>query len=391
VTSANLPLSILVVVPFTAGWLVLLYYLDPRWREKKIGHAPVLLMAAGGLSLLCVRPLYAINPFLGSSPLGPFAYHFFVVGFSEEFAKFVVFILMTRILKSLREPADGIIQGAAVGIGFSIVEDVIYGATYGPGVVLYRAIGLGVHALAGAIWGFAWAGAVYENTEASNRGAFFAAIGMFALATLFHSLYNTICATVYDYSRAEALIIVLQLVALAASGAALVWMRRRSPYHAFPYSEAEQAVEYIQRGLAHNPGSLTLTRRLGVYLIAAGRYRDAVARLSTVADRRPDNPILQVMLGVAAIGATTEVPLGAPAADKSEPINGEELIHSGAGRLTDIQYRKLNRELGRIIPDACLQERVEALLRLPERQIELDRRRVDSLAGRPRQTGRRCR
>lgn len=111
--------SITIVFPFLVGWIYLLYRIDRRWPEKRSGHVVLLMIAAGGLSTIPAALAYRVNPLGLTYWYGPLAYNFAVVGINEEMVKFAVFILTVRVLKSIREPQDGTVQGTAVGVGLA--------------------------------------------------------------------------------------------------------------------------------------------------------------------------------------------------------------------------------------------------------------------------------
>jgi len=192
-------ISMAIVFPALALWLVILYRMDRNWRDKRSGHVIALMVLAGGLSVIPTGFAYDINPFWFTYSYGAFPFNFAVVGLTEELVTFLTFIVMTRVLKSIREPQDGVIQGAAVGVGFTIVENVMYGLWYGPSVTLMRSFLVAIHALAGAFWGFAWAGAVYENIEDRQPQAYRLALLGFIPVAVVHSLYNTLTYVAVDF------------------------------------------------------------------------------------------------------------------------------------------------------------------------------------------------
>jgi RsiW-degrading membrane proteinase PrsW (M82 family) len=249
----DLLISTAIVFLATALWLVLLYRLDPNWRDKRSGHVIALMVLAGGVSTIPAWFAYDINPFWFTYRYGAFPFHFAVAGMTEELVKFVTFILMARVLKSIREPHDGIIQGAAIGVGFSAVEDILYGFWMGPQVALTRTLLVGFHALAGAFWGFAWAGAVYENIEERQPRAYRLALLGFIPVAVLHSLYNTLIYIAADRATTLFLLYGFEAILLFVAVKGYRWMLERSPYHRFPYSDAELAVSVIRKGLFVNP------------------------------------------------------------------------------------------------------------------------------------------
>ncbi len=350
-------ISVAIVFPVLALWLVILYRLDRNWRDKRSGHVIALMVLAGGLSMVPTGFAYEINPFWFTYWYGAFPFNFAVVGLTEELVKFLTFIVMTRVLKSIREPQDGVIQGAAIGVGFTIVENVMYGLWYGPSVTLMRSFLVGFHALAGAFWGFAWAGAVYENIEERQPQAYRLALLAFIPVAILHSLYNTLTRIAVDFETVLFILYGFEAILLVVAVKGYRWMRERSPYHRFPYSEAKVAVSIIRKGLLVNPWSAILKRRMGVYAIAAGDYHEAVGRLDTCLHRSRDHPLLTVFLGIAVIGAGNE-------------RHGAELIEAGASQLSETQLVTLEKELAGLIRDKKVAERVREVLNPPLRSLD---------------------
>ena len=112
--------------------IVLTFIMQVRWEE--------ILFRVTGLH-------YYMNPFVAN---------FLIVGPVEELSKFAVFIALTGIMKSIKEPRDGIPQAASVALGFALVENLIYVFRYGIIVLLVRSI-LSIigHMSYAVIWGFA--------------------------------------------------------------------------------------------------------------------------------------------------------------------------------------------------------------------------------------------
>jgi RsiW-degrading membrane proteinase PrsW (M82 family) len=346
--------TLIIVGAATALWILYLYRLDRNWKKKDGGHLVVTMVIAGGLSIIPTLWVYRVNPFAFTYWVGPFAYNFAVVGLTEELVKYLTFIAMTSILKSIREPQDGIIQGAAVGVGFSAVEDVAYGFIYGPGVALTRSIIIGVHALAGAIWGYFWAGAVYENTLHRNPQAYRSALLGFVPLALAHSLYNSIWEWTPFSNEGLVWNGILLAALLFAANRAYRHLTRRSPYYSFPYADAAIAVTCIRAGLTRTPGSLVLKRRLAVYLLASGRPGAASRLLGEVATkcRSGSRPPVQLLRGVALMAA-------------GRPEDGERLVRESADAMSKDARKLAVREISAITANRALSARVSLLMQPP--------------------------
>lgn len=71
--------------------------------------------------------------------LETFTLAFGVVGFSEEFVKFVCVMLFAYPWKAFDEPLDGIVYSVMVSMGFATIENIIYANIYGTETTILRA------------------------------------------------------------------------------------------------------------------------------------------------------------------------------------------------------------------------------------------------------------
>ncbi len=223
-------------------------------------------------------------------------------------------------------------------MGFSLIEDVLYGFWYWPSVTLVRSLLVGFHALAGALWGFAWAGAVYENANDNQPRAYRRAILAFIPVAILHSIYNTFAETIRSSGARLLALIAFQIVLLIVSVRAFRWMKALSPYHRFPYSEAATAIAIIRMGIRRNPASLVLRRRLAIYLIAAGRYQSAIRAITWVMNRGKVSPALSAFLGVAHMGA-------------DDRAQGTRILKAAVKPLSATRRAALEKELLRVAGD----------------------------------------
>lgn len=113
-------MAIAIVLVIALATLILLKYLeslDIYKRDKRTNRMMVVGVAVGAISAPVSLLIYEINPFFWvAGSLGPLGYNVLVVGLSEEIGKYGCFIAMVLIARSIKEPQDGIIQGAAVGL-----------------------------------------------------------------------------------------------------------------------------------------------------------------------------------------------------------------------------------------------------------------------------------
>ena len=110
---------------------------------------------------------------------------FFVVGFTEEFSKFLIVLLFAQRHKEFNEPFDGIVYAVMVSMGFAATENIMYVLNNGPGTALLRAFtAVPAHATFGILMGYFMGKAKFEpNKLVLNL------CGLF-LAILFHGAYD---------------------------------------------------------------------------------------------------------------------------------------------------------------------------------------------------------
>ncbi len=111
------------------------------------------------------------------------------VGFNEEIIKAVVTILLVRNLKDLDEPIDAVIYATAVGLGFSVFENLQYTQEHGLFNLVLRSItAMPLHIGLAAIWGYKIAEVKFLNGRNyfdSMRPAVLLAAGLHALYDFF--------------------------------------------------------------------------------------------------------------------------------------------------------------------------------------------------------------
>ncbi|MCK5674103.1 MAG: PrsW family intramembrane metalloprotease, partial [Spirochaetales bacterium] len=158
------------------AWGKYLHHLDAFTVDKKNEHRLFWFIVTGSiLNTILVSMMYPLweNILFSLTGLGfginPFITHFLIVGPVEEFTKFLVFIFLTGIFQSIKEPRDGILQAVSIALGFALMENFLYALDYGIGVLLMRSI-LSIigHSTYAAIWGFAWSSTVYTTDKDSK-------------------------------------------------------------------------------------------------------------------------------------------------------------------------------------------------------------------------------
>ncbi len=115
-----------------------------------------------------------------------FVHAFVVVGFSEEFSKYIFFKRFAYNRAEFNEPFDGIVYSVMVSLGFAALENVMYVMDGGIGVGLLRMFtAVPAHAANAVMLGY-FAGLAKFNPQ---REKFLLLTGILA-ATFFHGAYD---------------------------------------------------------------------------------------------------------------------------------------------------------------------------------------------------------
>lgn len=198
----------------------------------------------------------------------------------EELAKYGSFTAATLVLRSLREPQDGILQGAATGLGFAVVENFLYGLSGGWELLLVRAfLSLPGHVVYGAVWG-GYHG--FESYQGKGRVVrwWIPLLALFP-AAFSHALFNTLALV----GAPLPVILVTDLLTLALGAFLFVRLRAHSPSRiSLPLKEWRRAVPELEHALAVDPRSELLRRKLAAYLLAGNQPQRALSILEPLAE-----------------------------------------------------------------------------------------------------------
>ena len=104
-----------------SAWIGLVILLDTHRREKKSQVVLLKFFLFGFLCLIPMTILYLLSyafwwNFLDDGRLFVFIDEMFITGPVEEFSKFIVFLLLSRKMKSIKEPIDGVLQAGTVAL-----------------------------------------------------------------------------------------------------------------------------------------------------------------------------------------------------------------------------------------------------------------------------------
>lgn len=110
---------------------------------------------------------------------------FFVVGFTEEFSKYLIVRYYAQTHREFNEPFDGIVYAVVVSMGFAATENIFYVLEGGYATALSRAFtAVPAHATFGVLMGY-----YLGKAKFSNNKIVFNLTGLL-LAVLFHGAYD---------------------------------------------------------------------------------------------------------------------------------------------------------------------------------------------------------
>jgi RsiW-degrading membrane proteinase PrsW (M82 family) len=238
------------------------------------------------LPALIVYAFFELLPFAGAQGNGKFLWVWLVNAPLEELTKFLCFYLLSRRLNSIREPLDGLLQGAATGLGFALVENFQYALGGGLGLFWLRSlVSLPGHVIYGAVWGGYYGFEYYQGRGKIHRP--YLVVLALVPAIFAHGVFNT--ALDAGWGLAAALLVdVLALVLVIVLYKSL---RRASPYR-IDWNDLgrEQIQKELEHAVALNSSSATLVRKWGAALLAKGKLFQAQEVFLQAAQVRPLDP-----------------------------------------------------------------------------------------------------
>ena len=131
-----------------------------------------------------------IKPFLGESEnliLWSFINSTFYSSIPEELFKYLALIYIWKNHKEFDEPADCIVYGASVALGFAAVENIVYLYSYGDSVLVPRALSsVPIHAACGMLIGVELRKQRYDKSNTATISHMDAVVPAITL----HAVYN---------------------------------------------------------------------------------------------------------------------------------------------------------------------------------------------------------
>lgn len=212
----------------------LIYFLDKHEKEEKV---PLLItFVLGILSGLPAIGIQMLAAKIGLDSTANFGflliYVFIVVAFSEELVKIIMLMAYPFPRPFFNEPMDGIVYSMMVGMGFAVIENIIYAYNYGIETILVRAFtAVPAHAIFAVFMGYFVGLAKFHPTNKWKLIIF-----GFTLAIFIHGLYDFfIVQQYYEWLMAFGLVTII-------IGGYLAWLlikdhRENSPFKATTSTE----------------------------------------------------------------------------------------------------------------------------------------------------------
>lgn len=164
---------------------------------------PRVVWIAAGLSALCVIPVGLFEvwmqvkvPITGNPIWAPFEKALLFAGLPEEIVKVSIIAAVALRARDFDEPMDGVVYGAAVGLGFAAVENAFYllGAESGWAIVaiMRGLLSVPFHGALGAIAGAYIARARFGGALGAHRSIHWRRYRLFAAAWLIPIVLHTV-------------------------------------------------------------------------------------------------------------------------------------------------------------------------------------------------------
>lgn len=177
---------------------------------------PVLLLSGCMVLLLDLSGIKSAHPVLYAA-----LYAFFTFALSEELSKYYMFRRKLKKIDGEHSWIELTVYSAIVGIGFGLLESIVYVLTSNPLMMLIRGISI-PHGGYAAIVGYFYGKSVKEN----NKG--YAVLGIF-ISFLLHGLYDfSLTEEIESLTDASGLIAVtLAVLDLALIIALIIFIRKK--------------------------------------------------------------------------------------------------------------------------------------------------------------------
>ena len=157
-----------------------------------LGVLAVILVAPVTIFIsLSVRKLLgtSVKEFFSSPILSALVRAFLLAGFTEELVKFLMFLITIKIVKPRNVYEYGMFC-AGIGVGFTVLEDIFYGAT-NPITAVTRLLFFAMHMMFGLLMGIHLGFAKYSKREGLNDAGKHIFLAFF-LPVLWHTIFDSV-------------------------------------------------------------------------------------------------------------------------------------------------------------------------------------------------------
>lgn len=181
---------IIVLASLIPGVLWIKFFRDQDHFEKEpLKLLAITFIAGAGAVIPAAIFEFPFQSFFNTevSLLKQFLVSFFIIGFGEELFKAIAIYLVAFRNREFNEPVDGIIYGVTGGIGFSVIENMLYTAAFGLTIAPIRAIVASLaHACFSGIFG------IYCGRAKLSEKPWLELFKGLILASFMHGLYDFI-------------------------------------------------------------------------------------------------------------------------------------------------------------------------------------------------------
>ena len=171
-------------------FLIMLYiYLKDKYEKEPMLLLFYSFLLGAFVSIIITTAMYIafdhMLPLDSASVFQQFIRAFFIVGFTEEFSKYVIIRFVAQPNKAFNEPFDGITYAVMVSMGFAATENIMYVISGGYSVAILRAFtAVPAHATFAILMGYCMGKAKFSINKWQ-----FNLLGLL-LAILFHGAYD---------------------------------------------------------------------------------------------------------------------------------------------------------------------------------------------------------
>lgn len=170
--------------------IIIYIYIKDKYEKEPKRLLLISFLLGAIASVLITTILYSVFeitlPITNSlSVTQQFIQAFVVVGFTEEFSKYLIVLLYAQRRKEFNERFDGIVYAVMVSMGFAATENIIYVLESGASTAILRAFtAVPAHATFGILMGY-----FMGKAKFSKNRIILNLTGLF-LAILFHGAYD---------------------------------------------------------------------------------------------------------------------------------------------------------------------------------------------------------